>query len=804
MKLRLTILIIILISFSAIKAQESFNTAKPWTYWFWMGNAVDKENISEQLDEMSAAGMGGVHIIPIYGARGWEDKFKSFLSEDWMEMVSFTIKEAGNHQMGVDISLGTGWPFGGAMVSQEDAAKKLVMKEFTISNSDRISLHTGQLKEKFNFQDIVAAYAFNGAERINLSHRLKNDSLDIPVALANWEISLFGIRYTKQEVKRAAPGGEGWVMDYFDRSSVEDYLDHFDSIFSNTSYPISPRAFYHDSYEVYNADWTTQFTDVFKKQWGYEIADHLYVLKDTSHKDYPYIIHDLRATLAGLLYSEFTETWTSWSTEQNRLTRNQAHGSPGNILDLYGLADIPETESFGCSNFDIPGLNCDPDYRADKFGRPSPLMMKFASSPAHLMDKNLVSSETATWLANHFKVSLKSIKPQVDELFISGINHIFYHGTTYSPRDEAYPGWLWYASTNFGRSSHFRDELPLLNKYIENCQKVLQEADPDNDILLYFPIDELWTKYRDKKKGKVLLLLDVHHYDEWFGASSFGKTANWLWDKGYAFDYISDRQISHLMVDQAKQLYLAENSRYKTIIVPAIETIPEATIKHFERLSKEGVKIIFLNHLPGRFPGLKAEEAEIRSVNYIIGGDLQNELSSLDIPHEKLKEEGLDFIRRKNAQGSIYFISNLGPQSYADSLSLSASHSYVTITDPLSGKKGEIKTDNRFFLDLPPGKSFLIQTSKSPLTEQDWHTWQPVDTLYLDLSWEVHFDQWEAQGLKESYQVKELSSWTTWKDRDLKYYTGKATYTSTFSLDHSDGDSGTTSWKLRMSGRLQG
>jgi hypothetical protein len=503
-------------------------------------------------------------------------------------------------------------------------------------------------------------------------------------------------------------------------------------------------------------------------------------------------MHDLRATLSELLYTGFTENWTRWSREQHHPTRNQAHGSPGNILDLYGLADIPETESFGCSEFDIPGLDCDPDYQEEKFGRPSPLMMKFASSPAHLMGKPLVSSETATWLANHFKVSLRQLKPEVDELFVSGINHIFYHGTTYSPAEEIYPGWLFYASTNFGKSSHFWDEFPLLNSYIESCQAALQSSAPDNDILLYFPISELWTRYRDKEKGKFLLLLDVHHYDNWFSASSFGTCANWLWDHGYTFDYISDLQITQLKMDESSRVYLSEKSDYRTIVVPAIEYIPRNTLQHLNQLAEQGCRIIFLDHYPTKHPGLSPNPDSGMDVNpaCILSRDLGESLEELSIRQEPMKAQGLDFIRKKNSRGHLYFISNFSAHSFTDSLELTIPYKHLTITDPLSGQSRQVKTGQVPYLRIDPGKSYLIQTLEHATTDLEWHSREPVDTMHLDLKWEVRFDDWEQHGLKESYQVRTLKSWTRWKDRDLKNYSGKASYVSTFRLDNPDQQSG--------------
>jgi hypothetical protein len=766
--------------------QQNFQTAKPWTYWWWMGSAVDQENIQRQLSDFAEAGLGGVHIIPIYGARGYEDRFLNFLSEDWLAIVDFTIHEAEKLNMGVDLTLGTGWPYGGNWMTPEYAAKKLVRREFSIENSKKINLDISQLKSRFELLDIIAAYASSKYETVDLTPYLKNGILTHKLAKSDWKITLFGLQQTMQEVKRAAPGGEGMVMDYFDGKSVQHYLNHFDSVFTQTKYPIHPRAFYHDSYEVYGANWTGQFTHAFKQQQGYDLLDYIHMLTDTMHPDYPLIIHDIRATLAELLFNEFTRTWTDWSTRHSSITRNQAHGSPANLLDLYGLSTIPETESFGCSDFDIPNLSCDPDYEESRFGRPHPLMMKFASSPANLLGKPLISSETGTWLANHFKVSLRRVKPQIDELFTAGINHIFYHGITYSPGEEGFPGWLFYASTNFGTSSHFWDELPLLNHYIEGCQSLLQEAQADNEILLYFPINDLWTKY----KGDILLLLDVHHYDQWFTSTTFGKTADLLWSNGYSFDYISDKQISQLKTDGQFKASVSGTSKYKTLVVPAVDYIPESTMAEFEKLAGQGLKIVFVNHLPKHYSGLLAKKSKNTparlSQGFIVSDVLLDDLKKLDITGEELSAKGLDFIRKSNAQGKLYFITNLSNRFHGDSLSLSADYKYVSIMDPQTNKQEYIETGKRFFLEIPPGKSYFIQTLESKPDEEKWHSYLPFDTLRLNHEWKVRFDDWQANGLKEEYNMDTLISWTDWNDQALKSFCGKAKYSTSFTMNNPD------------------
>src|SRR5437763_419109 len=67
---------------------------RPWTRWWWLGSAVDRENLTRSLDEFKRAGIGGVEICPIYGAKGYEEKFIDFLSPRWVEMLAHTTAEA--------------------------------------------------------------------------------------------------------------------------------------------------------------------------------------------------------------------------------------------------------------------------------------------------------------------------------------------------------------------------------------------------------------------------------------------------------------------------------------------------------------------------------------------------------------------------------------------------------------------------------------------------------------------------------------------------------------------------------------
>ena len=109
------------------------------TRWWWLGSAVDKPNLTYNLEEYARAGMGTVEITPIYGVQKNEANDIQFLSPKWMEMLAHTEAETKRLGMQTDMNTGTGWPFGGPEVTLEDAASKLLTREYTANNAEVFS-----------------------------------------------------------------------------------------------------------------------------------------------------------------------------------------------------------------------------------------------------------------------------------------------------------------------------------------------------------------------------------------------------------------------------------------------------------------------------------------------------------------------------------------------------------------------------------------------------------------------------------------------------------------------------------------
>ena len=422
--------------------------AKAGTRWWWLGSAVDRENLRWNLSEYARTGIGAVEITPLYGVQGNDRNNIPFLSPQWMEALR-TVEDIGRETgIQIDMNCGTGWPFGGPTVKIAEAAGKLVTKTdvLTADGTTQLTFGVGSPEANATLSKVMA---YKDDEAVDVTAYIEGSTLRWTAPAGEWRIIAVYNGHTLQQVKRAAPGGEGWVIDHFDREAVKHYLDRFEQAFAQSGVPY-PNTFFNDSYEVYKANWTPTLFDEFLKRRGYDLRQHLPELLGVAD-DGNQVLCDYRETLSDLLLENFTRQWVGWAHKHGVQVRNQAHGSPGNLLDLYGVVDIPEIEGFGLSEFGIRGLRTDPGKTRRNYSDLS--MLKYASSASHTGGKPLASCETFTWLTEHFRTSLSQFKPDLDLIFCAGINRVFFHGTCYSPVDDPWPGWKFYASGVTPRSS---------------------------------------------------------------------------------------------------------------------------------------------------------------------------------------------------------------------------------------------------------------------------------------------------------------------------------------------------------------
>ena len=771
--MRKTLLILLTLTAMCGHAQLSWPTpqpeAKAGLRWWWPGSAVDQKNIRWNMEQYAKAGAGSVEITPIYGVQGNEANAIPFLSPEWMAQLS-TVEETGR-RCGIltDMSTGTGWPFGGPTTPIEEAACKVVFVIDTVT-IDKVSeqpysvdIRIKDEKERsFAKLDRVMVYpievkSYKG-RCLELSGNVEDGHLQMLRLPGKWLVIAQYVSRTRQQVKRAAPGGAGYVIDHFDKTAVKHYLERFDQAFESTSTPY-PHNFFNDSYEVYGANWTPTLLQEFKARRGYELEKHfpaLLGIQLPSNDPTKDVLSDYRETLSDMLLENFSQQWTAWAHSHGSLTRNQAHGSPASLIDVYASVDVPEIEGFGLSEFNIKGLRKDPGFTRPNFSDVS--MLKYASSAAHITGKPLVSSETFTWLTEHFRTSLSQMKPDLDLMFTCGVNHMFFHGTCYSPQEARWPGWRFYASIDMSPNNSIWRDAPSLMKYIERCQSFLQMGKPDNDFLVLVPLRDMWAERHSAGTGGLLMAFDIHKMAE--KAPQFIKSILEIDSLGYDCDYISERI---LLGTQFKNgmLETAAGTRYHGLIIPGSGRMPDALRNHLKSLEDQGAHIIY---------GI--DEMKMRHAA---------------TPEAMRLKHGLRAIRRSNNQGHHYFMANLTPDDQSGWLPLAVDFKDAAWFNPLNGDilAAQVK-DHQVYFNLHSGESMILQTYKHPVANKPAVALAepviPTDSIDLTSKpWTLSFTE-EQPKVERTYTLPHLQTWES-LDAQAGVTMGTGVYTTILKLN---------------------
>lgn len=820
---RLAVAAVLVLASSGIKGQPGVqssgwpvvsNETRPWTRWWWLGSALDATTITRELETLRAAGLGGVEITPIYGVRGGEKQFVPYLSAAWLQLLEHTLREARRLGLGVDMATGTGWPFGGPWVSETDAPRGLLFKRWEVSGGEQLKEPVRLRQEPLvraiggavqiadlvdpveanpNLQalaleqvrypkelPLAALMAYNGnGEVLDLTQRVGADQrLDWTAPPGRWELYGLFAGWHGKLVERAAPGGEGNVIDHFSSDAIRRYLARFDRAFNGRP-PAGLRAFFNDSYEVDDAtgqaDWTPRLFEAFAARRGYDLRAWLPALLGKDRDDTTArVLADYRLTVSDLLLATFTTEWSGWAHQHGAVTRHQAHGSPANLLDLYAASDIPETEGTEISR------------------------SKWASSAGHVAGRRLISAEAATWLGEHFRSTLADIRANVDRYFVSGVNHVVYHGTAASPSSVPWPGWQFYASVEFNDRNPWWRDLPALNQYVTRVQSFLQSGAPDHDVLLYYPFYDFATIPGTAR------LAHFGGADAPNQRSAFELARDLMQRRGFTYDFVSDRQLREVRLE-GTTLVTGGGTRYSAIVLPLSSYIPLETFAHVLTLANQGARVIAFGGLATDVSGLpdlsnRRDQFRRADTGRIVRGDnLEALLASAGIARESLVDRGLEFVRRRSEQDRFYFISNSSTAGFTGWVPLAIAAGPVSVYDPMRGGVSAAQTRPtadaglEVRLELPAGESIIVSAGTTAVREAALPAMVAGPAIAVDGPWRVQF---VAGGptLPAAQTIDRLSSWTTFGGDDLKAFSGTALYSTRFSQPRERADL----WRLDL------
>jgi len=568
--------------------------AKGFTRWWWYGAAVTKEQISRELTYMQEAGLGGVEIQITYPLQEDSEaegiKNRAYYSPEFIDMIDYTLTAANDLGLFVDLTLCSGWPFGGPFVPYDMAPDILIPYQIDVMGptefeQDFTTILPGKpckaVMGKFEKGELVADTLIDISDYLDETwlhgwqwgHCLNK----VNVPEGHWKIYVFITHMYKQQVGIPAPGMEGYAIDHC-RKDVSDFY------FSQLGDPLLEklgegriRAFFCDSIELGGNNWTSILLDEFKARRGYELTPFMPALWGSIGEITPDIRYDYYKTFSELTIENFFRNFTAWSHSRGVKTRIQAHGTWGDILQAYAAADYPEGETFGPND----------KYEVNTVHR------RLASSAGHVYGRNVITNETFTWLrVPRFLETLEMMKAAVDAVFLDGINQIVNHGYSYSPESAGKPGWAFYASSFISHNNTWWEYYPILSSYIHTVSSFLQTGDSYSEVAIYLPQADIWSK---------MPLAELHlgmKLEEHIGKS----LVNNVQKSGYYFDFLNDEAITDLsrMTDSGLEIGV---NRYKVMILPRVSRMALDTACKLLEYVLAGGTLIAVGERPRTVPG---------------------------------------------------------------------------------------------------------------------------------------------------------------------------------------------------------
>ena len=748
--------------------------ARGRTRWWWYGCAVEKEEIIRELDFMEAAGIGGVELQILYPVHA-DDQEKGiqnldYLSPGYVEMIRFAADEAAKRDMQFDLTPGSSWPFGGPFVTEELSGQNVLPFCIDVEGPCRFSIDLTTVI----YGKVVAAVSgkMEGARMIpetvkDITDQVTDkylfewpwgtqiEGLDIPEGLH--KIVLFVSGDKKQRVLKPLRGGEGLIIDHNRKESLRAFLEYgvdpiIEAVGDGKIHDI-----FCDSIEVFGHNWTDILYEEFEARRGYGLRPYIYALWGELGDFTDQIRYDFHKTMAELTVENFFRELTRWSHEKGAVSRIQAHGTWGDVLQAYGAADVPEGETF--SAFDRYEVNT--------------IHRRLAVSAGHIYGKPVISNESFTWLRfPRYVVTLENLKAAVDSIFLDGVNQIVNHGYSYSKADAGEDMLAFYASTNINHTNTWWKYYRLIGLYINRVCDFMQRGNAVVSTAIYLPQHDIWAG---------MPLSDTHMCMK-LNERLAGACVDGIHKAGYWFDYVNDDVLENW-----------ESYRYDTLLLIECDRIPVSSMRKLQEFADSGRNIIAAGGLPERACGFlhyKENCREIREIGEVLkkSGTVivtEDKYESLKEALRRVKQpdaaihnnpDVVGYVHRRAGGEDLYFISNVSEEKCEERITFSGMKHRFCVFDLMDGKEKGVKEYKtvpegvQVCIDIDAYQSLLFvfgEDMEEPAAAEIFHNKQE----FLDLSCGWRLTVAEA-GIEKEYE--KLSGWE--QEERLRFYSGSGTY----------------------------
>jgi hypothetical protein len=573
--------------------------------WWWLGPDVEHRDLERQLRAMAEAGVGGVEVAYVYPLGPVRHPF---LSPGFLAALRFAAETAESLGLRFDLTLCSGWPFGGPHVSPENVSRGVV---WDVREVGARALEL-RLAPRWPGEQLLAAYVGDGSRHEPPTAFERLTAHDGLVRLGPGRgprlVAVAWSAPTGQQVKRAAAGAEGPALDHYSAAATREHLAAVAEPLLTAAGPERVGSVFCDSLEVYGADWTPGLPGEYAARHGRELLDELWMLRFDSPGSAGFRAQYYEL-LAELFEQNFLRVIREWAAERGVPFRVQNYGAPPTRLGGYRWADIVEGEGWGWR------------------GLPQ---TRWAASAAHRLGREVVSAEVWTWVHSpSLRATPLDLLGEAHEHLLLGVNQFVGHGWPASPADAAGVGRLFYASGALDDRNAWWPAMPALSAYLGRLCWLLRQGRPVADVTLYLPYDD----------ARATLGADAgsaHGLDLWRACRDRIGDAipAAIRDAGLDFDLVDDELLAEL-----------DPAAAGPVVLPAVSPVPEGTREWLRTFAAAGGEVIDAASAAG------------------LGARLQASVTP-DLAIAPACDE-IGFVHRRLDDADVYFVANTGPRTRA-------------------------------------------------------------------------------------------------------------------------------------------
>ena len=608
---------------------------RPMVRWWWNGDKVTAKEVVRELHVLKDAGIGGVEINPIefptHGDRDMGIPSLEWLSDEWIDVLKVALDTAKSLGMTTDLIVGSGWPYGGEYLSENERAqvvvnctRKLVgpmhleiSKDAIFSMADP-KVSSPFMGRKMELQRLILVKTpcndFNAC--IDLTAKEKNGTFRYDVPVGNYTLAAVVKINGFLKVIDGALGANGPVVDHYNSAAILRYLVRMSSTIEQRMGALRRylRAFFTDSMELEGSNWSDDMAAEFKARRGYDVTPYLpfmlYVaegmgnvtsyeppieVSDSLARIVNRVRYDFETTKAELMCERFLSVYVHWADSLGIKARGQAYGRGFFPLESSMYMDIPEGESWTTNYLKHkPGEEMSEiDYRR---GRAYTMVDKYVSSAAHLSGRQIVSCEEMTNTYKVFNMTLQELKLGGDQTVSTGITHSIFHGFNYTPPEVPFPGWIRYGAY-YNENNPWWPYFHLYNDYKARLYTVLQNCENVADIAILTPTADMWSS--------------MGMQNEPFPSAINAPYQTLVWEaivkNGGSCDYVSEKILRDSRMEKGSLCY--GNRRYQTLFLINVESVSAETAAQLQRFAACGGRIVCVETEPYQSLGMHADNA---------------------------------------------------------------------------------------------------------------------------------------------------------------------------------------------------